>query len=210
MTIRSDGASQALYRAQGMGQRIGFGQRPAVLVIDMQHDFCDRGAPTSLWPSIGTTYEPIRRLCASARQRGMPVFYTQGLVAADGSSAGLWRYKQRYHAEGRVQVAGTRGADIIPELAPHPGDRIIRKAPPPHRACQACASGRVRHGWLNMQRCRSPLRSVRIQLESQPTPDERSLAKALQLEPRAAWRSEPDALKTSPGRDIEAHSRAPA
>lgn len=127
MAVRSDGASQALYRAQGMGQRIGFGQRPAVLVIDMQNDFCDRGAPTSLWPSIGTTYEPIRRLCASARQRGMPVFYTQGLVAADGSSAGLWRYKQRYHAEGRVQVAGTRGADIIPELAPHPGDRIIRK-----------------------------------------------------------------------------------
>jgi nicotinamidase-related amidase len=48
-------------------------------------------------------------------------------VAADGSSAGLWRYKQRYHAEERVQIDGSRGAAIIPELAPQPGDHVIRK-----------------------------------------------------------------------------------
>ncbi len=119
--------SAQVYARQGMGQRIGFGQHPAVLVIDMQHDFCDPDAPTTLWPSIGATYEPIRQLCAEARARRLPVFYTQGLVAADGSSAGLWRYKQRYHAEGRVQIEGSRGAAIIDELAPQPGDRLIRK-----------------------------------------------------------------------------------
>jgi nicotinamidase-related amidase len=120
-------SSVQVYREQGMGQRIGFGLRPAVVVIDMQHDFCDPDAPTTLWPSIGTTYEPIQRLCSNARARRLPVFYTQGLVAADGSSAGLWRYKQRYHAEGRVQIDGSRGADIISELAPQPGDHVIRK-----------------------------------------------------------------------------------
>jgi nicotinamidase-related amidase len=127
MTSDIDQSSTALYRRQGMGQRIGFGERPAVLVIDMQHDFCDPDAPTTLWPSIGATYAPIGELCTSARARRLPVLYTQGLVAADGSSAGLWRYKQRYHAEGRVQIEGSRGAAIIPELAPQPGDRIIRK-----------------------------------------------------------------------------------
>ncbi len=127
MASDSDPNSIALYRQQGLGQRIGFGERPAVLIIDMQHDFCDPEAPTTLWPSIGTTYAPIKELCASARARRLPVFYTQGLVAADGSSAGLWRYKQRYHAEGRVQIDGSRGAAIIPELAPQPGDRVIRK-----------------------------------------------------------------------------------
>ena len=55
------------------------------------------------------------------------MIYTQGLVAADGSSAGLWRFKQRYHAEGRIQIEGSRGAQIVPELAPQPGDRMIRK-----------------------------------------------------------------------------------
>ncbi|MCC6779957.1 MAG: isochorismatase family protein [Hyphomicrobiales bacterium] len=127
MASEIDQSSTALYRRQGMGQRIGFGERPAVLVIDMQHDFCDPDAPTTLWPSIGTTYAPISELCTSARARRLPVVYTQGLVAADGSSAGLWRYKQRYHAEGRVQIEGSRGAAIIPELARQPGDRLIRK-----------------------------------------------------------------------------------
>ena len=127
MTADSKTNSAEVYQKQGMGQRIGFGKRPAVLVIDMQHDFCDPDAPTTLWPSIGGTYEPIRQLCASARARHLPVFYTQGLVAADGSSAGLWRYKQRYHAEGRVQIDGSRGAAIIPELASQTGDHIIRK-----------------------------------------------------------------------------------
>ena len=125
--VGSSSNSADMYQKQGMGQRIGFGQRPAVLVIDMQHDFCDPEAPTTLWPSIGETYEPIRTLCAEARARRLPVFYTQGLVAGDGSSAGLWRYKQRYHAEGRVQIDGSRGAAIIDELAPQPGDHLIRK-----------------------------------------------------------------------------------
>ena len=122
-----DPTSRALYRKQGMGQRIGFGQRPAILIVDMQNDFCDREAPTTLWPSIQETFEPIQRLSTAARARRLPVIYTQGLVAADGSSAGLWRFKQRYHAEGRVQIEGSRGAAIVDALQPEPGDRLIRK-----------------------------------------------------------------------------------
>jgi maleamate amidohydrolase len=122
-----DQGTQTLYRQQGMGLRIPPGERPAVLVIDMQHDFCDPDAPTTLWPCIEETYEPIKRLSAAARAQNVPVIYTQGLVASDGSTAGLWRFKQRFHAEGRVQVEGSRGAAIIPELAPQAGDRVIRK-----------------------------------------------------------------------------------
>jgi nicotinamidase-related amidase len=122
-----DHTTRSLYREQGMGLRIPPGKLPAVLVIDMQNDFCDPAAPTTLWPTIGATIEPIKRLCSAARERSVPVIYTQGLVAADGSSAGLWRYKQRFHAEMRVQVEGSRGAEIISELAPQTGDRVIRK-----------------------------------------------------------------------------------
>jgi maleamate amidohydrolase len=110
-----------------MGLRIPPGERPAVLIIDMQNDFCDPDAPTTLWPSIGNTYEPIARLTTAARAGKVPVIYTQGLVAADGSSAGLWRFKQQFHAEMRVQIEGSRGAEIIRELTPRDGDRIIRK-----------------------------------------------------------------------------------
>lgn len=122
-----DPSTQTLYREQGMGLRIPPGERPAVLIIDMQNDFCDPDAPTTLWPSIGQTFEPIQRLCVAARERNVPIIYTQGLVAADGSTAGLWRFKQRYHAEYRVQIEGSRGAGIISQLTPQAGDRVIRK-----------------------------------------------------------------------------------
>lgn len=117
----------ALYEQQGWGGRIGFGSTPAVLVVDMQNDFCDADAPTTLAPRIGEIIEPIRRLCDDARGRGVPVIYTTGLVSADGSSAGLWRLKQRDHGAGRIQVEGSRGAEIVAELAPRDGDRVIRK-----------------------------------------------------------------------------------
>jgi maleamate amidohydrolase len=130
MPVKDQGHDQTthtLYHEQGMGLRIPPGERPAVLIIDMQHDFCDPDAPTTLWPSIRQTFEPIKRLCAEAHKRRVPVIYTQGLVAADGSSVGLWRFKQKFHAEGRIQIEGSRGAQIIPELAPQAGDRLIRK-----------------------------------------------------------------------------------
>jgi maleamate amidohydrolase len=122
-----DPSTQTLYRDQGMGLRIPPGERPAVLIIDMQNDFCDPDAPTTLWPSIGQTIEPIKQLSALAREQNVPIIYTTGLVAADGSTAGLWRFKQRFHAEYRIQVEGSRGAEIIPQLTPHTGDRVIRK-----------------------------------------------------------------------------------
>jgi nicotinamidase-related amidase len=116
-----------VYSRQGWGQRLGFGERPALIVIDMQNDFCDPDAPTTLWPSIGEAIEPIRRLCEAARARDIPVIHTQGLVAPDGSSAGLWTLKQRDHGQSRIQIEGSRGAAIVDELAPEPGDRVIRK-----------------------------------------------------------------------------------
>jgi nicotinamidase-related amidase len=122
-----DATSEEVYARQGMGQRLGFGERPAVLIIDMQNDFCDKDAPTSLYPSIIATYEPIKLLAKKARQKSVPVIYTQGLVAADGTSAGLWRLKMKHHGLAGVQIEGSRGAAIVDELAPEPEDRVIRK-----------------------------------------------------------------------------------
>lgn len=81
----------------------------------------------TLYPSIRGTYEPINRLLQAARAHHVPVIYTQGLVAADGSSAGLWRLKMKHHGLRGVQIEGGHGAAIIDDLAPQPGDRVIRK-----------------------------------------------------------------------------------
>lgn len=124
---RGDADSNEVYERQGMGQRLGFGKRPAVLLIDMQNDFCDEDAPTTLYPSILSTFDPIKRLSAAARKQDVPVIYTQGLVAGDGSSAGLWRLKMKHHGLRGLQIEGSRGAAIVDELAMQPGDRLIRK-----------------------------------------------------------------------------------
>ncbi|MFQ5872478.1 MAG: isochorismatase family protein [Dehalococcoidia bacterium] len=117
------------YGHPGMGGvRIGFGKRPALIVIDMQHDFVDPDAPTTCAPIAQRAVPHISRLLAAARQARVPVFYTQGLVRPDLSDVGLWKSKARQ--EGRVLVEGTRGAAIIEESAPQEGDIVIRKRRP--------------------------------------------------------------------------------
>jgi maleamate amidohydrolase len=122
-------ATVAHYRAQGFGvERIGFGERPAVLIVDMQNDFVDPDAPSTCAPSAEEAIPYIHRLLTAARGAGVPVFYTQGLVSPDRRDVGLW--KSRAHAEGRVQVEGTRGAAIVDRLAPQPGEYVVRKRRP--------------------------------------------------------------------------------
>ena len=107
--------------------RIPPGERPAVLVIDMQHDFCDPDAPTTLWPSIERTYEPIKQLL----QRGAESARLSGDLHAGpcGGRRLIGRtlaFQTEIHAEMRIQIEGSHGAAIIAALAPHPGDRVIR------------------------------------------------------------------------------------
>ncbi|MFQ5878633.1 MAG: isochorismatase family protein [Dehalococcoidia bacterium] len=117
------------YRHPGMGGvKIGFGKRPALIVIDMQHDFVDPDAPVTCAPMAQRAVPHISRLLEGARRAGVPIFYTQGLARPDLSDVGLWKSKAR--REGRVQVEGTRGADIIEELAPQEGDIVIQKRRP--------------------------------------------------------------------------------
>jgi nicotinamidase-related amidase len=127
LAVSSDRSSNEIYARQGMGGRLGFGESPAVLVIDMQRDFCDPNAPSTLHPNICSTFGPIKALTQLARKTSVPVIYTQGLVAADGSSAGLWKQKMASHASQSVQIEGSPGAAIVEELRPLPGDRVVRK-----------------------------------------------------------------------------------
>ena len=117
------------YAEQGWGtSRIGFGERPALIVIDMQHDFVDPDSPSTCAPMAVDRTPDIRRLLDSARSAGVPIFHTQGIVKPDLSDLGLWKGTAK--RSGRCQIDGTRGAEIIPELAPLEGEQVIRKTRP--------------------------------------------------------------------------------
>jgi maleamate amidohydrolase len=124
-----DAATRESYQRQGWGtERIGFGERPALLIVDMQYDFVDAGSPATCAPMAQERLPDIQRLLEAARVAAIPIFFSQGLVARDLSDVGLW--KGRAHKTGMTQLEGSRGAEIVEELRPKAGERVVPKRRP--------------------------------------------------------------------------------
>jgi len=82
-----------VFAAAGYGARAGFGQRPALLVIDVNYNFCgDRREPilesikrwrnscgAEAWDGVAR----IRELIDAAHAQGLPVIYTTGVRRPD-------------------------------------------------------------------------------------------------------------------------------
>jgi len=94
----------------------------------MQHDFVDEDSQSTCAPMAIDRIPAILSLLDAARKAGIPVFHTQGIVKPDLSDLGLWKGTAK--RQGRCQIDGTRGAEIVPELAPAAGERVIRKTRP--------------------------------------------------------------------------------
>ncbi len=126
----------------GYGQRAGFGERPIILVIDVNYNFTgDKPEPildsVKRWPnSCGEeaweSMRHIKRLLDTGRAKGIPVIYTTGSMRADGWDRAAWSWKNKRTAEWRSNTHGTNldGHDINVEIAPGPKDILIEKLKP--------------------------------------------------------------------------------
>ncbi len=124
-----DEATRAVYASQGWGtSRIGFGSRPALLIVDMQWDFVNPDSAATCAPVATERLPAIRRLLDKCREAGIPIFFSQGLVAPSLADVGLW--KGWAHRTGNSQVEGTPGAEIVEELTPLRGEHVVRKRRP--------------------------------------------------------------------------------
>jgi maleamate amidohydrolase len=134
LDLLSEEDRQRLENAR-FGRRVGFGERAAVIVIDAQvYMYGEEGASAEAYPSAcpsaRATLPAHRALLDAARRHGVPVFYTQYTLKRDGSDAGVYiRKRDLLDIEGWC-IEGTRGAEIVPELAPQPGDHVLVKKKP--------------------------------------------------------------------------------
>ena len=130
-----------VFETSGYGALQGFGKRPAILVIDVNYNFCgDRPEPilesikrwrnscgAEAWEGVAA----IKKLIATGRGKGLPILYTTGVRREDDWDAGSWAWKNSRSAE-RVRPTGVQadGNTIVPEIAPGPDDLVVYKQKP--------------------------------------------------------------------------------
>jgi maleamate amidohydrolase len=110
-------------KLEGFHGRAGFGQRPALLVIDMNVGFTDPASP--LHCDVDGVVEAIERLLASARAAGLPVVYTT-VAYDDAGKARASVFIEKVPALLALE-AGSHLVDIDPRLAPQKGETVLTK-----------------------------------------------------------------------------------
>jgi maleamate amidohydrolase len=92
MTFQLPPGDPWVSRGYGQGS-IEPGERPAVLVIDLQYAFTDPAFPMGGAELVERAVEGTARLLETARRAGVPVYQTVVAWRGDGSDIGLWPLK---------------------------------------------------------------------------------------------------------------------
>ncbi len=129
-----------VFGAAGYASPMGFGKRPALLVIDVNYAFCgDRREPilesikrwrNSCGEDAWDALPVLAKLIETARDREVPVIYTTGIRRADNWDNGSWSWKNNRSAENKVRLTNHDHNEIMPQIAPGPRDIVVPKHKP--------------------------------------------------------------------------------
>jgi nicotinamidase-related amidase len=131
---------KAVFSAGGFGARMGFGKRPALLVVDVNYAFCGdkpepilesiKRWPTSCGEEAWEGVRVIKRLIEAARAKGLPVIYTTNKKRPDMWDNGSWSWKNARQNERLRTKTNLDPNAIVDEIAPGSRDILIQKQKP--------------------------------------------------------------------------------
>jgi len=110
------------YARAGFGGRLEFGQRPALLIVDVVMAYLDPASP--LYARGEAALASNRRLADTARGAGVPVIFTNVVYGPDGVEGGMFFRKVPALS---AFVKGSSAGDFPPELQPEPGELVVSK-----------------------------------------------------------------------------------
>jgi nicotinamidase-related amidase len=121
--VTSGKDDEEFFKARGFGIKIGFGERPALIVIDMLKGFTDPAMP--LGANLDPQIEAQKPLLKIAHERDIPVIFSTVIYTdADLKDAGLWGIKMK----GSFSLkAGTPAVEIDPRLEMKAKDSMLVK-----------------------------------------------------------------------------------
>ena len=119
----SDTSDEEFFKQRGFGQRLGYGDRPALIIIDMINAFTDKDMP--LGAPLEDQLDAITPVLESAHARGTPVFFsTVAYEYDDLRDAGIWGLKMKGSATLRAGTASVEVDERLPVLG---ADTILKK-----------------------------------------------------------------------------------
>jgi nicotinamidase-related amidase len=114
--------------ANGFGNRIGWGKRPALVLIDVCKAYWTAGSPldTSSNPASVASIDVIKNLVSAAREAKIPLIWTVVKYKNDMSDAGLFYSKAKQLRIWR-EGADEEYADWVEGLLPVEGEEVVPK-----------------------------------------------------------------------------------
>ena len=118
-------ADSALYQDRGFQRRIGFGERPALLNIDLGNAWTRPGNAFTC-DGMDVIIPSVQQLLAASRAKRIPIVYTTTAYAnpqGPNSDMGLWHLK----IPAEVLQLGSEDVAIDDRIAPQPDEQVIVK-----------------------------------------------------------------------------------
>jgi N-carbamoylsarcosine amidase len=118
-------ADSGIYQSRGFQRRVGFGQRPALIHIDLANAWTRPGHAFSC-DGMDVIIPAVQRLNAAARDRGIPIVYTTtayAVTSGPNTDMGIWHHKIPVE---QLKL-GSPEVAIDERIAPMAGEQVIVK-----------------------------------------------------------------------------------